>query len=107
MTNTGCQESLLIQITQELRLTETPCHYAIVTERKHDERNTGSSDFHVGVRHITLAHSSVAKRVTWPHITSKGQRSAPLCLQEGNPNTFGEQQQGIQMCSLTRMYIES
>lgn len=82
MPNTGCQESLLIQITQEPRLRDfmslCACRVAITTERECDEINTGFQNYHGGVRHSTSAYISLANQVPWPHLTSKGQGNSLL-----------------------------
>lgn len=111
MPNTGCQEWLLIQITQEPRLTETPCHHPTVTERVCDQMNTGPLNFHLGVKHTTSAQFHWPSKSCGFDLTSKGQRSAILpcdckkeiCRLVNNSTNTGR----VHKCAHTPMCIDS
>ena len=81
MSNTGCWESLLLDHSgsETDRECVPLCVSVVATAIASEyELNTGSQNFHLGVKHPTSAHISLAKQVIWPYLTSKGQRNPTL-----------------------------
>ena len=83
MSNAGCWESLLLGHSGSETARDCVLLRASVVATamgREYESNTGSQNFHLGMEHPTSAHISLAKQVTWPYFTSKGQRNPTLCV---------------------------